>query len=43
MVKIIPAVGPAYYYIDTDGDGSLESQQFELQSGIVPNWILFKW
>ncbi|MDT8371106.1 MAG: DUF2782 domain-containing protein [Gammaproteobacteria bacterium] len=43
MVKVTPAVGPAYYYIDTDGDGSLESKQFELQSGLVPNWILFKW
>jgi hypothetical protein len=24
MVKITPQVGPAYYYIDTDGDGQLE-------------------
>ena len=24
MVKITPKVGPAYYYIDTDGDGQLE-------------------
>ena len=24
MVKVTPAKGPAYYYIDTDGDGRLE-------------------
>ena len=24
MVKVTPAKGPAYYYIDTDGDGKLE-------------------
>lgn len=43
MVKVTPLVGYPYYFIDTDGDGSLDSKQFELQSGIVPNWILFKW
>jgi hypothetical protein len=26
MVKITPAKGPAYYYMDTDGDGQLELQ-----------------
>lgn len=25
MVKVTPAVGPPYYFIDTDGDGSLET------------------
>ena len=24
MVKVTPAKGPAYYYIDTNGDGKLE-------------------
>jgi len=24
MVKVTPVKGPAYYYIDTDGDGKLE-------------------
>lgn len=43
MIKVVPAVGPAYYFIDTDGDGSLESKQFEMESGLVPNWILFEW
>ena len=26
MVKITPAKGPAYYYMDSDGDGQLELQ-----------------
>ncbi len=26
MVKVTPAKGPAYYYLDTDGDGQLELQ-----------------
>jgi len=43
MIKVTPKVGYPYYYIDTDGDGSLESKQYELQSGLVPNWVLFKW
>ena len=43
MIKVTPAVGAAYYFIDTDGDGSLDSQQHELAGHIVPNWILFKW
>lgn len=43
MIKVTPTVGIPYYFIDTDGDGSLESQQHELSGHIVPNWILFKW
>jgi len=43
MIKVIPTIGVPYYFMDTDGDGSLESKQFELDSGPIPNWILFKW
>ncbi|MBD3635607.1 MAG: DUF2782 domain-containing protein [Methylophaga sp.] len=44
MIKVIPSVGKPYYLTDTDGDGSLESRQFELDSGLlVPNWILLEW
>lgn len=43
MIKVTPAIGIPYYFIDTDGDGSLESQQHELAGHIVPNWILYKW
>ncbi|MFW5451812.1 MAG: DUF2782 domain-containing protein [Methylophagaceae bacterium] len=44
MIKVTPAIGIPYYLLDTDGDGSLETQQHELASGLlIPNWILFKW
>jgi len=43
MIKVIPTIGVPYYFMDTDGDGSLESQQHELQGHLVPNWILLQW
>ncbi|MCX4187611.1 DUF2782 domain-containing protein [Methylophaga sp. OBS4] len=44
MIKVTPSVGRPYYLMDTDGDGSLESRQFELDSGLlIPNWILLEW
>ncbi len=43
MIKVTPVVGVPYYFIDTDGDGSLESQQHELSGHLVPNWVLYRW
>jgi Protein of unknown function (DUF2782). len=44
MVKISPENAPAYYMIDTDGDGNLETQRFELEKGMrIPQWLLFSW
>ena len=43
MVKVTPVVGPVYYYIDSDGDGNLETMRHELSGHIVPNWILLDW
>jgi hypothetical protein len=44
MIKVTPTIGKPYYLTDTDGDGSLESTQFELDSGLlIPNWILLEW
>ncbi|MCK4744376.1 MAG: DUF2782 domain-containing protein [Sulfuriflexus sp.] len=43
-VKITPVGGPAYYLIDSDGDGSLETTQDDIERGLnVPQWILFSW
>ena len=43
-VKITPVDGPAYYLVDTDGDGSLETTQNDIERGLnVPKWILFSW
>lgn len=44
MIKVTPSVGPAYYLIDQDGDGRLESRQNRLGSvDAVPQWVLFSW
>jgi len=42
--KITPVSGPAYYLIDTDGDGSLETRRNDIERNLqVPQWILFSW
>lgn len=44
MVKIIPVVGPAYYLVDRDGDGQLESRVNDITRDIpVPQWLIFSW
>lgn len=44
MVKVTPRKGLAYYLVDTDGDGSLETRYNDLDPGIaVPSWILLRW
>ncbi len=44
MIKVTPAKGPAYYLVDTDGDGNLETRQRDLDSEVVtPQWVLFRW
>ena len=43
MIKVTPKIGHPYYFMDTDGNGSLESTQHDLDGMIVPNWILLQW
>lgn len=43
MIKVTPDIGPAYYLMDTDGDGSLETTKHNLANPEVPNWILLEW
>ena len=43
MVKIQPAVGPAYYLLDSDGDGTLDVRENDPRNISVPQWILFRW
>jgi len=44
MIKVTPVRGYPYYLMDTDGNGSLETRQHELDSGLlIPNWILLRW
>lgn len=44
MVKVVPQVGPAYYLVDRDGDGSLESRTQTIHEGFqVPQWVIKTW
>ncbi len=44
MVKVTPVIGPAYYLIDRDGDGQLETRMDSLKPDfLVPQWVLFHW
>ena len=45
MIKITPAAGPAYYLIDSDGDGQMEGRRMSniYNPGNVPQWVLFTW
>ncbi len=43
MIKITPVAGPAYYLVDSDGDGTLDEQQEDVRSASVQKWVLFSW
>ena len=44
MVKISPEGAPAYYLVDTDGDGDLETRRSALEEGMnIPQWLLLSW
>lgn len=43
-VKIKPAIGPAYYLIDTDGDGNVDVRRSDNETGMnINQWVLFSW
>jgi len=43
-IKVIPKSGPAYYLVDNDGDGNLETRRKDLDADIlIPSWVLFSW
>jgi hypothetical protein len=44
MVKITPVIGPPYYMMDTDGNGTLDQRRGTIQEGMkIPQWVLFSW
>ncbi len=44
MIKVTPVVGPAYYLMDQDGDGRMETNMSELRENyVVPQGVLFSW
>ena len=45
-IKVMPKVGPPYYLVDYNGDGSF--QTVPISSGpepalMIPQWVLFRW
>lgn len=43
-VKVTPKDAPAYYLVDSDGDGDLDSRRPELGDDFLVNsWLLFTW
>ena len=44
MVKVVPKVGAPYYYIDTDGDGTLETTPSKGMEPVRPvYWKVKEW
>lgn len=42
MIRVQPDNAPAYYLVDTDGDGHLETRMDELDPKIlIPAWVIF--
>lgn len=43
-IKVEPRNAPAYYLVDTDGDGNLETRRDALSAGfLIPQWVIFSW
>jgi hypothetical protein len=43
MVKIQPQIGPPYYLLDTNGDGTLDVREDRVWNNAIPQWVLFSW
>ncbi len=45
MIKVIPVIGPAYYFIDNDGDGQMDVRRDDLDHGNskINMWKIFEW
>ncbi|MDR9436766.1 MAG: DUF2782 domain-containing protein [Thiohalophilus sp.] len=42
-VKVTPDKGAPYYFIDTDGDGTVDTRKNDLDNPTVNQWILKRW
>lgn len=44
MIKVIPDIGPPYYFIDSDGDGQMDVQGNDGDRGSQINmWKILEW
>lgn len=44
MVKVVPQVGPPYYLLDTNGDGTMDVKKSDFdKTSNINLWTLFEW
>ncbi len=44
MIEVRPAKGPAYFLIDVDGDGVMETRRHNLEADVlIPHWTILRW
>ncbi|WP_338032706.1 DUF2782 domain-containing protein [Chromatium okenii] len=43
MIRVQPQVGPAYYFYDVNGDGTIDAQERSARNTAVPQWELLHW
>lgn len=44
MIKVVPDIGPPYYFLDVNGDGKLDVRSSDLdQASRVNMWKLLEW
>lgn len=44
MIKVIPSIGPPYYFIDTNNDGRMDVKTSDLDRGSNINmWKILEW
>ncbi|MGR8934636.1 MAG: DUF2782 domain-containing protein [Gammaproteobacteria bacterium] len=44
MIKVVPDIGPPYYFIDYDGDGNLDVRRSDVEAGMrINQWKIFSW
>ena len=43
MIRVVPAVGPPYYLIDTTGDGNFDSRHEHMEPVRPAHWKIFEW
>jgi len=42
-IKITPSQGPAYYMVDTNGDGFVDQRFDDLENPHTNQWLLMEW
>ena len=44
MIKVIPDIGPPYYFLDSNGDGTMDVRRDDLNKGSGVNmWKILEW